>query len=169
LLEVIAKSDLEKRLLALCEIHIGPLGFRVIDVDCSTGGRSLVRAFVEFLAPEGPRSPTLDECASVSRVLGGVLEAEELVSGSYNLEVSSPGLDRRLRTLEDFESSVGSEVRLRLVSPVSGLGKEPAGTVKSVKGSPGGEGDPSVVLQCQSREWEIPLARVRRANRVWKS
>ncbi|HTV07336.1 MAG TPA: ribosome maturation factor RimP [Acidobacteriaceae bacterium] len=64
---------------------------------------------------------THDDCTAFSRDFGTLLDVEDLVPGTeYNLEVSSPGLDRKLRTLEDFERFKGSLVKLQTFQPVTG-------------------------------------------------
>src|SRR4051794_16535757 len=95
LLESISKTPLELRILSLSENVLEPQGFRVVDVDCRVGHRSLLRIFIERA---GSQNPTLDDCASASRLLSAQLDTdEEILPGAYDLEVSSPGLDRRLR------------------------------------------------------------------------
>jgi ribosome maturation factor RimP len=64
---------------------------------------------------------THDDCTAFSRDFGTLLDVEDLIPGSeYTLEVSSPGLDRRLRTLTDFERFTGSLVKLQTFEPVAG-------------------------------------------------
>src|SRR5690606_4151329 len=57
---------------------------------------------------------TIDECASVSRRLAAALEAEEIIEGSYNLEVSSPGLDQPLRLPRQYKKNLGRELKVTL-------------------------------------------------------
>ena len=66
------------------------------------------------------RAVTLEDCATVSRRLGDVLEANEAVSGSYLLEVSSPGLDRPLKRPEDFARFAGQKASVKLRLPLQG-------------------------------------------------
>src|SRR5687767_6805867 len=119
----IAKSESEKRILELCEKHLEPEGFRAVDVDCHLAGRSIVRIFIERIVPSGGDStPSLENCASASRLLGPVLEADPMIPGAFDLEVSSPGLDRRLRLDKDFEQVVGEEVKLKLIERIESIG-----------------------------------------------
>ena len=79
------------------------LGFEVVDVDfVPQSGRSLVRVFLDR-----PGGITLDDCALFSRRLGDLLEMNQTLPRAYNLEVSSPGIERRLRTEEHFRRFVG--------------------------------------------------------------
>jgi ribosome maturation factor RimP len=64
---------------------------------------------------------THDDCTAFSRDFGTLLDVEDLIPGAeYTLEVSSPGLDRKLRTLQDFERFAGSLVKLQTFEPVAG-------------------------------------------------
>ena len=74
-------------------------------------GRSLVRIILD--TPVGDGRVTLDACAAVSREVGHALDAEDLIPGSYTLEVCSPGVDRLLAREKDFERVVGRRVELR--------------------------------------------------------
>lgn len=89
-----------------------------------SGRRQVARLFLD-LAPDTPRTPqrqgvTVDECASVSRRLSALLDVEDLFSGSYVLEVSSPGLGRRFFAARQLPDYVGREIEVRLVSPRDG-------------------------------------------------
>lgn len=68
----------------------------------------------------GPAGVTLDDCARVSHAVGSALEDDDTIPGSYVLEVSSPGVDRPIRTPEDVRRNTGRRVRVRTVDPVEG-------------------------------------------------
>jgi ribosome maturation factor RimP len=72
------------------------------------GRRQLLRIFIDK-----PGGVTLDECAEVSREVSALFEVEDPIDGAYVLEVSSPGLDRPLKKLQDFERFAGRMVKLR--------------------------------------------------------
>lgn len=164
-LRTTAKSALEVQVLGLCEQHLGPKGFRAVDVDCHTGGRSLVRIFIErglaSGAPDPSRSPSIDDCADASRLIGAALETMDLFEGGYDLEVSSPGLDRRLRLDEDFEAAIGEEVKLKLVENWDGRGINLTGKLERVE-------DGAVIVSVDKEQRRVPLDKIRRANRVWR-
>lgn len=92
-------------------------GFEVVEVDLRGGGKSrMLRVFLD--KPEGI---THEDCANFSREFGTILDVEDVVPGaSYVLEVSSPGLDRKLTHAKDFERFVGSRVKLMTREPVAG-------------------------------------------------
>ena len=72
------------------------------------GRRQLLRIFIDK-----PGGVTLDDCAEVSREISALFEVEDPFDGAYILEVSSPGLDRPLKKLQDFERFTGRMVKLR--------------------------------------------------------
>lgn len=74
---------------------------------------------------------TLDECAEVNRFLTEWIENEAIITGEYTVEVNSPGLDRPLVTVRDFERSLGRQVRFYLATMVDGK-KEHAGQIETV-------------------------------------
>ena len=80
-----------------------------------SGSKSLLRMYVD--RPEGV---TIGECANLSRKVSDFLDMEDLIPHRYNLEVSSPGLDRPLLKREDFVRRVGEKVRVFLKEPVDG-------------------------------------------------
>lgn len=104
----------------------------------ASGHRQLVRLYLD-LAPDAPRTPerrgvTIDECATVSRHLGTLLDMEDLFSGPYVLEVSSPGLGRRFFAAGQLPAYVGETIEARLVAPRDGR-KRFRGTLTAVEGA----------------------------------
>lgn len=106
----------DTRLRALVESGVNALGFDLVDVE-QVGGRShhTLRVYIDCRG-----GITVDDCADVSRHLSALLDVEDPLPGSYTLEVSSPGLDRPLVTLADFQRYRGEMVRLRTHEPVAG-------------------------------------------------
>jgi ribosome maturation factor RimP len=94
-------------------------GCRLYDVEMSTGGRGRVlRVYIDRI--EG--AVNVDDCANVSRGLNLLLDEEDVVpGGAYDLEVSSPGLERKLSESWHFERAVGQMIRVRLKEPVTTL------------------------------------------------
>jgi ribosome maturation factor RimP len=159
LLDSISKTPLEAHILSLSEKTLEPKGFRVVDVDCRVGPRSIVRLFIER-APSQP--PTLDDCATASKLVSEVYDTDsELIPGAYDLEVSSPGLDRRLRLREDFEKASGQDLKLKLTDSIPGLGANVTGKLERVDAE-------NVVMNVNKKEWPIPLTKVRQANIIWR-
>lgn len=93
------------------------MGYELVGVEyAQMGPRSAVlRVYIDHV--EGI---TLDDCAAVSHQLSGVLDVEDPLPGHYDLEVSSPGLDRPLFDIEQFQRFVGARVRVRLAVKIGG-------------------------------------------------
>ena len=89
-------------------------GCELVEVELGGAGRHRVlRIYID-----SERGITHEDCERVSRDIGTILDVEDLVPYSYLLEVSSPGLDRKLKRPEDFDRFSGRRVRIRLKSPL---------------------------------------------------
>ena len=72
----------------------------------------------------------INDCENVSRGVDPLLDEKDFISQNYILEVSSPGLERELTRDEHFEEYVGKDIKVRLIRPIEGLGKEFCGVLK---------------------------------------
>jgi len=154
---------LERQLLVRCGEVLEPLGFRPVDLDCHIGGRSMVRIYIERAGQSSEsQSPatSLEDCTQVSRLIGPILEADPGIPGGFDLEVSSPGLDRRLRLRPDFESAVGSTVKLKLVEKLEGRGANLTGMLVRVESD-------HIVIEIGKDEVAVPWQKIKQAVRVW--
>jgi ribosome maturation factor RimP len=104
-------------------------GMSLVDLQWHRRGRRWVLAL--FIDKEG--GVTLDDCARISRQVGARIEVDNLIDHAYTLEVSSPGLDRPLRTLLDYQRFQEHLVRITTVTPVQG-GSTLVGRLKGVEG-----------------------------------
>lgn len=104
-----AKVDVAERLTEVIEQIATPLGMELVDLEYKREGRDMVVRV--FLDKEG--GITLDDCAAVSRELSDILDVEDIISGHYNLEVSSPGICRPLKKVADFQRYTGKLVKVR--------------------------------------------------------
>lgn len=103
-------------LARLLEPAIERMGYELTDLEMKIGGRDgAVRLFID--KPEGVG---LDDCESVSRQLSALLDVEDPLPGHYVLEVSSPGLDRKLTKPAHFLRFIGDDVRVKMRFPVDG-------------------------------------------------
>jgi ribosome maturation factor RimP len=103
-------TPLRERLIALTEPLLGQLGYELVDLEYAPGrSHAVLRVFID--RPEGVG---LDDCERASHELSALLDVEDPVPVGYTLEVSSPGLDRVLRTPEHFQRFVGERVWLEL-------------------------------------------------------
>lgn len=109
-------KDIAEKIRALAEPLAVSMGFEIVHVECPSGrGRGALRVFIDK-----PGGITVDDCADFSREFGLLLDVSDIMEGSYDLEVSSPGLDRALSTLKDFIRFKGRKVRLRTKEPLEG-------------------------------------------------
>jgi ribosome maturation factor RimP len=116
-------------LYALLDPVVADLGYELWGVEqVSAPGRTLLRIYID-----SPAGISVDDCARVSRRVAGVLDVEDPIRGPYDLEVSSPGLDRPLFTLAQCERYVGRQVRLRLRAKLRGQ-RRIAGIIERVSG-----------------------------------
>ena len=99
---------------------------------------------------------SVDDCANVSRHVSDILDVEELISGAYTLEVSSPGMDRILFKESQFSDSVGEQVDVRLNFPFEGRRKF-IGLLAGVQ-------DSMAVVQIDQDEYLLPLENIQRAR-----
>ncbi|WP_230621363.1 ribosome maturation factor RimP [Aggregatibacter sp. Marseille-P9115] len=108
-------ATLEQKLQDLLQGSVEDLGCELWGIECQRIGRYLtVRLFID---KEG--GVTVDDCADVSRQVSAVLDVEDPIADKYNLEVSSPGLDRPLFTLAQYTRYVGQEIVVHLRIPVA--------------------------------------------------
>ena len=91
-------------------------GLEVVEVELRGGGKARMLRIVI----DKPAGITHEDCANLSREVGTILDVEDAIPGSYTLEVSSPGLDRKLIRPADYERFTGSRVKLTTQQPVNG-------------------------------------------------
>jgi ribosome maturation factor RimP len=117
------------------------------------GSHALLRIYID--KPEGI---TVNDCQRVSRQLSAVLDVEDVISHEYVLEVSSPGLDRPLFTLQQFERFVGSEVRVKVYTPINQQRRFVAKIMKVC-------GD-SIILKIDNNDIEIAFSEIEKAHLI---
>jgi ribosome maturation factor RimP len=137
-------------------------GLEIFDVEWKVGKQRLLRVYIDRLPrPNEAESSAIShsDCERVSQQLSAILDVEDLVPGpSYVLEVSSPGLDRKLLKAADYERFTGRLARMWLNEPVENQ--------RYLEGRLGGYRDGLVRLKVREREIEIPFALIRKANLV---
>jgi ribosome maturation factor RimP len=179
------RKDLE-HLWTLAEPYVRDAGFDLIEVQYGREQRGLVlRLFIDRPVPDrldrpvpdrldrpqgtvegggnagSATNPTLisvDDCERVSRDVSAALDVADKIPNTYQLEVSSPGLDRPLRRERDFARFVGESARVRLEVGVEGR-RNFSGTIRGAK-------DGRVEIACEGRSYELPIDDIVRANLV---
>jgi ribosome maturation factor RimP len=130
LADLVAKAAIDQRLAAIVAPAIEGLGYELVRLRLMSGKRSILQIMAE--RPEGWIE--VDDCAKISRAVSAVLDVEDPISGEYTLEVSSPGIDRPLTRLKDFERYADYEVRLETSELIEGR-KRFKGVLHGVEGN----------------------------------
>ena len=115
------------------------------------GNRSMLRIYIDH-----EDGIDVEDCASVSRQLSSVLDVEDPIQSNYTLEVSSPGMDRILFTLEQFAAYKGNEIEIKLNRPFEGR--------KKFKGLLNGVEDSDVLLVIGEDEYLLPFEQIEKAR-----
>ncbi len=101
-----------KRIHDLIEPTIRAMGLELWACDLrQDGNQALLRVYIDR---ENGQGVTLEDCTSASREISGILDVEDPIKNRYQLEISSPGVERTLLTLSHFERYVGSNVKIKL-------------------------------------------------------
>jgi len=138
----------------LLEPAINALGFELWGIEYIPQGRhSILRVYLDKA-----NGIDVEDCANASRQISSILDVEDPISGEYTLEVSSPGLDRVLFKLEQFQDYLGWHVQLRLTESFENKRKF-TGQLKGIV-------DDDVVLIIGDEEYVIPYELVEKANLV---
>jgi ribosome maturation factor RimP len=141
-----------KTLQELIEPVVTALGLELWGLDFHSAGRnSTLRIYID-----GLNGVSVDDCARVSHQVSGILDVEDPIPEQYMLEVSSPGMDRPLYTLEQFQAYAGHQVQLRLRVPFEGRRKF-KGLLNGVEGD-------EVLLVVDDEEYLLPIDYIDRAN-----
>ncbi len=105
------KTAEDQRLLELLDPVAGAVGYGIVRLRLMGGDRA---RRLQIMAERGDGTMLVEDCAALARALSQVMDAADPVSGEYLLEVSSPGIDRPLTRLEDFETWRGCEARIEI-------------------------------------------------------
>ncbi|MDR5861155.1 ribosome maturation factor RimP [Halomonas eurihalina] len=141
-------------LKTLIEPVVTAMGFELWGIDyLSQGKHSRLVIFIDHAQGVG-----VDDCADISRQVSAVLDVEDPIAGEYRLEVSSPGMDRPLFTLEQFERYAGHTVAVKLRTPFDGRRKF-QGLLAGIEGD-------EVLLQLDGEEYCFPIESIDQARIV---
>ncbi|MEC7520103.1 MAG: ribosome maturation factor RimP [Myxococcota bacterium] len=152
--------QLEAIVEPVCRAH----GLELVQIQRVTEhGQAVLRIMIDRQGSEegAGAGVSLADCQAVSRDLGPALEADEPVGGAYRLEVSSPGVDRPLVKLKDFERFAGRTVKVQLERPLDEGRRKLTGTLMGVDGE-------LVRLEVDGSELQLPHADIAKANVVYE-
>ena len=141
-------------LATLLEPTVERLGYELADLEVRLGGEGgLVRVFIDKADGIG-----LDDCEAVSRAISALLDVEDPLPGNYSLEVSSPGLDRKLTKSEHFQRFMGDIVKVKMRVPVEGR--------RRFRGKLLSTDENDIVVEVDGEAHSLPLAAIDTARLV---
>ena len=114
--DLIAKTAIDRRLAEIISPVIEDLGFELVRIRLQ-GGKT---ATLQIMADRPDGGINVDDCGEISVAVSATLDVEDPIEEAYHLEVSSPGIDRPLTRLKDFETFEGYEVRLETSEAIDG-------------------------------------------------
>jgi len=145
-------EDIKNKIRELADSIAVQHTVEIVDIEFAGSSRKpLIRIFIDKES-----GITLDECSKFSRALSALFDVEDPIPSAYILEVSSPGLDRPLKAMRDFERSIGKLVRVITRAMIEGQNIF-TGRITGVEG-----GD--ITLSIDDKEIEIPFDQVSKAR-----
>ncbi|MBS9436184.1 ribosome maturation factor RimP [Photorhabdus noenieputensis] len=146
-------STLEQKLTAMISAPVEALGFELVGLEFIRARVSTLRIYID-----SENGITVDDCADVSHQVSAVLDVEDPISVLYNLEISSPGLERPLFTAEHYQRFIGEEVSLVLRIAMQNRRKW-LGTIKTVDGE-------MITVTVDGKDEVFALSNIQKANLV---
>jgi len=141
-----------EQLLKLIEPVVEGLGYECVGVEYNSHPKhGLLRIFID-----SDQGVSMDDCTQVSHQVSGVLDVEDPITGEYNLEVSTPGLNRPLFKIGQFEQFVGHIAQVNLFKPVEGR-RNIKGVIEKVEGD-------DVYLQQDGQVYKVPFQAMSKAR-----
>ncbi|MES1203343.1 MAG: ribosome maturation factor RimP [Pseudomonadota bacterium] len=150
-----ASNPLEERVVEIIEPVAADLGLALVRVRISGMRRKKLQIMAERLSDGGMG---IGECEDLSRAIGPVLDVADPIPGEYDLEVSSPGIDRPLVRLEDFARFAGHEAKVELARMIEGR-RRFRGEIRAVDGD-------DVVMLIDASEVRLPFSALAEARLV---
>ncbi|MEY2700315.1 MAG: ribosome maturation factor RimP [Pseudomonadota bacterium] len=146
------RMRMPEQLAKLIEPAVTGLGYELVDLEFESQGR-ILRLYIDHAD-----GITIDDCSKVSYQVSGILEVEDPISGQYQLEVSSPGMDRPLVKPEHFQRFTGQMARIQILRPI--------GNQKRFKGRITAASDESVTLETETGSVELTYGAIEKARLV---
>lgn len=116
--DLIAKAPIDRRLAEIVRPAIEGMGFELIRLRLM-GGHGTAKT-LQIMADRPGGGIEVDDCAGISTMVSALLDVEDPITEPYTLEVSSPGIDRPLTRLKDFDIWAGHEARVETLEPIDG-------------------------------------------------
>lgn len=151
---LVVETGIAAKVRALIEASVEAMGFDIVRVRFITTSRRTLQIMAE--RPDG--TMTVEDCADLSRAASAILDVEDPIKGEYNLEVSSPGIDRPLVRGQDYLKYAGFEAKIETATPVSGQ--------RRFRGTVVGFEDGQVVLDAPQGRVKLPFDNIEQAKLV---
>ncbi len=136
----------------LLEPTVGRLGYELSDLEVKIGSKGgVVRIFIDH-----PDGVGIEDCEKVSRALSALLDVEDPVAGNYDLEVSSPGWNRKLTKVVHFQRFAGETVKVEMRFPIAGR--------KRFRGTLVSSDDENIVVDVDGVSHTLPMATINTAR-----
>jgi len=170
------RESIIERVTAIAERVGASEGIEIVNVEFVGGGRNRVlRLFIDRFPPDGqpvpldkPSGATLEDCELISHQVGTILDIEDVIPGeNYKLEVSSPGVERKLSKLIDFQRFAGHQAKVTLIAPPQEGEGEGGGQTHLVGVLRGVSGD-IVHLESGGKTVDFPFAQVLKAGLMFR-
>jgi len=138
----------------LLEPVVTGMGYELVEIEYNpTTRHGLLRIYIDH--EDGIQ---LDDCTDVSHQVSALLDVEDLIQGHYNLEVSSPGLDRPLTSIKDYQRFTGEMVKIKTAMAIDGR--------RNFKGRLRGVEADEINIECDGQQFYLPLASIEKARLV---
>jgi len=157
-----SRNPLQQRLITIVEPAIQASGYELVDLRFLLEQQGWVLRVCVDLPLGSDEHVDLRDCENLSRELSAVLDVEDPIPQAYSLEVSSPGIERPLRTAAHFQYFTGSEAKIQLAVPLH----TPTGDRRNFRGILGGVDHDKVKITCDGTPFELPLADIDHAKLV---
>jgi ribosome maturation factor RimP len=147
-------ARLEDKLTEMLNPGVEALGFELVGVEFVRAGKhSILRVFIDH-----ENGISVDNCADVSHQVSAILDVEDPISTEYNLEVSSPGMDRPLFNEKHYKASVGEVVQVRLSMPMDDR--------RNFKGEVLSCEDGMISIEVDGQQFQLAVANIEKGNVV---
>ena len=149
-------AKITDKVFALINPVVRDMGYELLGLEhTSSGKHSVLRVYIDSDNGVG-----VNDCESVSRQVSAIMDVEDPISGQYNLEISSPGIERPLFTIAHYRRFLGNEVSLRLYRPMDGRRKF-TGSIGSIS-----EANNTIELVTELGPLTMDLGLIEKANLI---
>jgi len=156
--------NLETRITDLIAPDLTAMGYELVRVQITGGGRYSTLQVMAERADQ--HAMTVDDCVKISHAASEKLDADDSLADRYTLEVSSPGIDRPLVKLKDFERFTGHLARIDLAAPVAALGTAQRRFQGSIVRVTGNDAEAAIEFRTEKGDISVPAHAIAKAKLV---